>query len=132
MIIEINYLTVVIIAGLLSALGGALWAMGRSLLQQYGNMLRDQLKAHRDDSHARQSELNERLDQLERTLATHADRLSALDRELARVPTDEDLEKIYSRMNGTASDLAQVKGTLQVISENLRALMNRITERGLS
>ena len=131
MIIEINYLTVMLIAAVLSALGGVLWAMGRSLLQQYGNMLRDQLAAHRADSHARQTDITDRLDKIEHTLADHATRLGRVDADLARVPTDEDLEKIYARINTTANDLAEVKGSLRGIDQTLRTLMSRITERGL-
>ena len=131
MIIEINYLTVLVLAGVLSGIGGVLWAAGRSLLQQYGNLLRDQLAAHRQDSQARQADITQRLEHIEQALEGHAGRLSRLDAELARVPTDEDLEKIYARINASATDLAEVKGTLRGISDNLRTLMARITERGL-
>lgn len=131
MIVEINYLTVMLLAAVLSALGGVLWAMGRSLLQQYGNMLRDQLAAHREDSQQRQADIAGRLDHIEQTLEGHASRLARLDAELSRVPTDDDLEKIYARINGTANDLAEVKGILRGLSTNLHTLMTRITEKGL-
>lgn len=132
MIIEVNYLTVMLIAAVLSALGGLLWAMGRSLLEQYGNMLRDQLAAHREDSHKRQADISGRLDKIEGTLVEHSARLGRVDADLARVPTDEDLEKIYARINTTSNDLAEVKGSLRSIDATLRSLMSRITERGLS
>ena len=45
MIIEINYLTVVIIGALLSAFAAGLWAVGRTFLQQYGSMLTVQLQS---------------------------------------------------------------------------------------
>ena len=43
MIIEINPLTIALIAGVFSAFAGVLWAIGRTFLQQYGSMLADQL-----------------------------------------------------------------------------------------
>lgn len=131
MIVEINYLTVLLLAAVLSAVGGVLWAMGRSLLQQYGNMLTDQLNDHREDSRRRQADITGRLEHIEAALDDHARRLVRMDADLERVPTGEDLEKIYARINSTAEDLAQVKGTLSGIEQILRGLMNRITERGL-
>lgn len=131
MIIEINYLTILLLGAVLSAIGGVLWAMGRSLLQQYGNMLRDQLAAHREDSQLRQADIAGRLDKIESTLEGHDRRLLRLDADLSRGLTDEDLDKIYARINTTANDLAEVKGVLKGIGDNLRTLMARITERGL-
>lgn len=132
MTIEINYLTAIVLAGLLSGIGGVLWAGARSLLHQYGNMVRDQLADHRAESQQRQAGLASRLDDIEDTLKRHESNLVRLDAELARVPTDEDLDRIYDRINSTCSDLAEVKGTLKVISENLRSIMARIAEKGLS
>ncbi len=131
MIVEINYLTILLLGAVLSAIGGVLWAMGRSLLQQYGNMLRDQLVAHREDSQRRQDGITSRLDKIETTLEGHDRRLLRLDADLSRGLTDEDLDKIYARINTTANDLAEVKGVLKGIGDNLRTLMARITEKGL-
>ena len=90
-----------------------------------------QIRAAGGQAAAFQADITQRLEHIEQTLEGHAGRLSRLDAELARVPTDEDLEKIYARINASATDLAEVKGTLRGISDNLRTLMARITERGL-
>ncbi|THF60921.1 hypothetical protein [Pseudothauera rhizosphaerae] len=131
MIIEINYLTVALLAAVVSAVGGVLWAMGRSLLQQYGDMLRDQLAAHRTDVQRGQQSVLERLEAIDRELEDHAARITRLDVLVEKAPTHADLDKLYSRVNTTAEDVAEIKGTLKVIGESLRALMNRVAERGL-
>lgn len=131
MIVEINYFTVMLIAAVLSAVGGVLWAMGRSLLQQYGGMLRDQLATHRLEINERRADAVARLNKVELTLAEHSVRLSRIDATIGSMPTEEDLEKIYNRINTTGHDLAEVKGSMRNIDQTLRTLMSRITEKGL-
>lgn len=77
MIIEINYLTVAIVAGILSAICGVLWAMGRTFLAQYGRMLGDQLVAHRATDAAALAAIVQRLDKVEAEKAAHMARLEA-------------------------------------------------------
>lgn len=131
MVIELNYLTVMMLAAIVSALGGLMWAVGRSLLQQYGNMLRDQLADHRNDTVRSYASMVERLNRIEQAVGEHATQLTRIDGDLARVPTDEDLDKIYNRINSTSHDLSEVKGVLRSIDMTLRTLMGRITEKGL-
>lgn len=131
MIVEVNYLTVMMLAAIVSALGGLMWAVGRSLLQQYGNMLRDQLADHRNDTVRSYASMVERLNRIEQAVGEHATQLTRIDSDLSRVPTDEDLEKIYNRINAYANDMSELKGSLRGIEHTLRALMSRITERGL-
>lgn len=131
MVVEVNYLTVMLLAAAVSTMGGLLWAVGRSLLQQYGNMLRDQLGHHRDDTARSYGSMVLRLNRIEEAVSEHATQLTRLDGDLARMPTDEDLEKIYNRINASANDMAELKGSVRAIDQTLRALMSRITERGL-
>lgn len=131
MIIELNYLTVVIVAGLLSAVGGVLWVMGRSLLQQYGDMLRDQLAAHRSDAAASHLGIVRRLDGIERDLEAHTARIARLDVLAEKAPTHDDLGKLYAKVNATAENVAEIAGEMKGINANLRLILNRIAEKGL-
>lgn len=42
-----------------------------------------------------------------------------------------DIEKIYSRINEVAEDLAGLKGESRSVSDSMRLLINKITEKGL-
>lgn len=136
MIIEINYLTIVIIAGVLSAVAGVLWGIGRTFLQQYGSMLADQLAAHRAGEQRAVADLGTRLDRME---AAHAAQLKAIDEELddlkaagGRALTHADLEDLYSKVNGTSNSVHEMKGMLSNLNDNLRLILNQITQKGLS
>ncbi|MFN3985723.1 MAG: hypothetical protein ACK4KV_09535 [Rhodocyclaceae bacterium] len=131
MIIELNYLTIAIIAGVLSAVGGLLWAVGRSLLQQYGDMLRDQLTAHRNDTASNHQGVVHRLITIERDMEEHTARIARLDALAEKAPTHDDLGKLYDKVNSTAENVAAIAGEMKGINGNLRMILNRIAERGL-
>ena len=135
MIVEINYLTVVIIGALLSAFAGALWAIGRTFLQQYGAMVSTQLQAVRE-SEARAAEIiKARMDKLE---ADHDARLQQLAKQIdeledisAKALTHKDLDDLYSKINTQTGDVREMKGRLNSIDDNLRMILNRIADKGM-
>lgn len=135
MIVEINYLTVVIIGALLSAFAGALWAIGRTFLQQYGAMVSTQLQAVRE-SEARGAEIiKARMDKLE---ADHDARLQQLAKQIdeledisAKALTHKDLDDLYSKINTQTGDVREMKGRLNSIDDNLRMILNRIADKGM-
>lgn len=136
MIIEINYLTVVIIGALLSAFAGALWAIGRTFLQQYGTLVSSQLEAVQDAEAKAAEEIKDRLDRLE---ADHSARIldmarqiSALEDVSAKALTHKDLEDLYGKINATSGDVREMKGELKLINTNLHMILNRIAERGMT
>lgn len=136
MIIEINYLTVVIIGAILSAFAGALWAIGRTFLQQYGSMLADQLAAHRTSEQKVVADIGARLDRLE---ADHSARLLDMARQIgdledisAKALTHKDLDDLYTKINATSGDVREMKGELRLINNNLQMILNRIAERGIA
>ena len=135
MIIEINPLTIALIAGVFSAFAGVLWAIGRTFLQQYGSMLADQLAAHRAGEQKAVADISSRLDRME---ASHAGRLDAVDEELAalktagsRALTHADLDDLYTKVNGTSNSVHEMKGLLSNLNDNLRLILNQITQKGL-
>ena len=136
MIIEINPLTIALIAGVFSAFAGVLWAIGRTFLQQYGSMLADQLAAHRAGEQKAVADISSRLDRME---ASHTGRLDAIDEELAalktagsRALTHADLDDLYTKVNGTSNSVHEMKGMLSNLNDNLRLILNQITQKGLS
>lgn len=135
MIIEINPLTIALIAGVFSAFAGVLWAIGRTFLQQYGSMLADQLAAHRAGEQKAVADISSRLDRME---ASHTGRLDAIDEELAalktagsRALTHADLDDLYTKVNGTSNSVHEMKGMLSNLNDNLRLILNQITQKGL-
>lgn len=135
MIIEINPLTIALIAGVFSAFAGVLWAIGRTFLQQYGSMLADQLAAHRAGEQKAVADISSRLDRME---ASHTGRLDSVDEELAalktagsRALTHADLDDLYTKVNGTSNSVHEMKGMLSNLNDNLRLILNQITQKGL-
>lgn len=136
MIIEINYLTVVIIGALLSAFAGALWAIGRTFLQQYGALVSSQLEAVQDAEAKAAEDINARLDRLE---ADHSARILDMSRQIsdledvsAKALTHKDLDDLYGKINATSGDVREMKGELRLISTSLQMILNRIAERGMT
>lgn len=135
MIIEINPLTIALIAGVFSAFAGVLWAIGRTFLQQYGSMLAEQLAAHRAGDQKAVADISSRLDRME---ASHTGRLDAVDEELtalktagSRALTHADLDDLYTKVNGTSNSVHEMKGMLSNLNDNLRLILNQITQKGL-
>ena len=135
MIIEINPLTIALIAGVFSAFAGVLWAIGRTFLQQYGSMLADQLAAHRAGEQKAVADISSRLDRME---ASHTGRLDAVDEELtalktagSRALTHADLDDLYTKVNGTSNSVHEMKGMLSNLNDNLRLILNQLSQKGL-
>lgn len=135
MIIEINYITVAVLAGIASALIAGVWAIGRTFLQQYGAMLADQLAAHRDSEAARSSAVERRLESVETDLdarlADHATRISRLEGVVSKAPTHDDLSKLYEKQNETARTLATLLGEVKGQGDTLRLILNQIAQKGM-
>lgn len=131
MIIEINYLTVVIVGALLSAFAAGLWAVGRTFLQQYGSMLTVQLQSFQASEAKTAGEFAKRIDKLESELAGMADKIGDLEDVSAKALTHKDLDDLYAKINATSGDVREMKGELRSINDNLRMILNRIAEKGL-
>ena len=135
MIIEINYLTVVLLAGIASALVAGVWALGRTFLQQYGAMLADQLAAHRSTESAQGAAIARRLEGLEGEvgirMTDHASRIARLEGVVSKVPTHDDLSKLYEKQNETARTLAMLLGEVKGQGGTLRLILNQIAQKGM-
>ena len=135
MIIEINYLSIALLAGIASALIAGVWAIGRTFLQQYGAMLADQLAAHRDSEAARSAAVERRLEAIESDLdsrmADHATRISRLEGIVSKAPTHDDLSKLYEKQNETAPTLATLLGEVKGQGDTLRLILNQIAQKGM-
>lgn len=136
MIIEINYVTVLLIGVLLSAFGSALWFMGRTFLTQYSLVVTQQLETHLAGERKSLADLKDRLDRLE---VEQANRLSAIDKEIdalqktsSKALTHNDLDDLYVKVNLTSNSVSKMEGLLSNVNETLRMILARIAEKGLS
>lgn len=135
MIIEISYITVALFAGIVSAIVAGVWALGRTFLQQYGAMLADQLKSHRDTESTRSGEVSRRLESLEDEMtdriADHSSRIARLEGVVSKAPSHDDLSKLYDKQNESARTLATVLGEVKGQGDTLRLILNRIAQKGM-
>jgi hypothetical protein len=134
-IIEINYFTVALLAGIASALIAGVWAIGRTFLQQYGAMLGDQLTSFRESEAAQSAAIARRLDALEADLGgrmgDHAGRIARLEGVVSKAPTHNDLSKLYEKQNETARTLATLLGEVKGQGDTLRLILNQIAQKGM-
>lgn len=121
MTVQINYLTVVLAAALLSAIGSLMWAAGRSLLTQYGTLLRDQLTEHRHDSSERHAQLVRRLEALEASQKGHAARVDRMEHGLEMAPSHDDLKRIHARIDKVIDDVGGMSGEVRALAAELRS-----------
>ncbi len=73
-----------------------------------------------------QSRKNVKQDALDTRMASHADRLTAMERDLRHAPNHDDLKRIHSRLDEVSDDLSKLMGefkgtahTLSLIHEHL-------------
>lgn len=73
-----------------------------------------------------QSRKNVKQDTLDSRMASHADRLTAMERDLRHAPNHDDLKRIHSRLDEVSDDLSKLMGefkgtahTLSLIHEHL-------------
>ena len=59
-------------------------------------------------------------------------RLDALEVAGARTPTMQDLSAIHEKLNATNGTVAQMVGELKGVNENLRLILSRIAEKGMT
>ena len=135
MIIEISYVTVALFGGIVSAIVAGVWALGRTFLQQYGAMLADQLKSHRDTESTRSGEVSRRLESLEDEMgdriSDHSSRIARLEGVVSKAPSHDDLSKLYDKQNESARTLATVQGEVKGQGDTLRLILNRIAQKGM-
>lgn len=135
MIIEVNYLTLVLFAGIVSAFVAGVWGIGRTFLAQYGAMLADQLAAHRSNEASNSAAVARRLDAVEEELDVrmkdHAERLARLEGVISKVPTHDDISRLYEKQNDTARSLAMLLGEIKGHGDTLRLILSQIAQKGM-
>lgn len=131
MIIEINYLTIALLGALLSAFVAGLWAVGRTFLQQYGQMLTTQMQAFEAREAKTTADVARRIDRLESDILGMAKKVGDLEDVSTKALTHKDLDDLYVKINTTSREVAEMKGVVTSLNDNLRMLLNRITEKGL-
>lgn len=67
-----------------------------------------------------------RLRELEAALRQHDERLARVETAAERVPTHDDLAKIYERINDTSRLINRVEGTVSKMDDNLRMVLDRM------
>lgn len=119
MSIEISPLSIILAAALLSAIGSLLWAAGRSLLNQYGALLRDQLSEHRSESNQRHEQIVRRLDAFEAALDADTARIARLEHVVETAPSHDDLKRIHARTDNVITDLGSLSGDIKGLVEKV-------------
>jgi hypothetical protein len=79
---------------------------------------------------------NERISTLQEDIDTkldgHAERIASLETAVDGVPTHRDLGTMHEKINAVSTDLSRLGGRLEGIDTNVRMILSRITERGMS
>lgn len=83
------------------------------------------LEKKRDTTHAQINALEESHD---RRLDDHARRIATLE---AQSITHEDMGELHDKINQVANVTSRVEGEMKGISDTLRLILSRITERGM-
>lgn len=73
---------------------------------------------------ALKAETDQRLDE-------HSTRLARLEAATAKAPTHADLSDLHEKINGVAGTTREIQGELRGISDSLRLILGRITEKGM-
>lgn len=135
MIIEVNYLTLALLAGIVSAFVAGVWGIGRTFLAQYGAMLTDQLETHRSNEVSATASATRRFDALEDELGArmkeHGDRLARLEGVVSKVPTHDEITRLYEKQNDTARSLAMLLGEIKGHGDTLRLILSQIAQKGM-
>lgn len=78
---------------------------------------------------------NERItaleDKVDARIDDHADRLARIETAAGRAPSHEDIGKLYERVNALSGTVSELKGVLTGVSDTLRLILSRVTERGM-
>lgn len=69
--------------------------------------------------------------EVEGRLDDHASRLAGLESAVRRMPTHADLAALHEKVNSVAITSAAIAGEVRSISDTLRLIVSRITERGM-
>lgn len=137
MIVEINYITVALLATVVGAMLTGLWAVGRWFLGQYGQMHQAHMTAHREQTNTLIASVTARMDALEvdaeERLKDHDRRLANLDELTARTLTRTDLGDLYERHNETSRTVSTLSERLGLLHGDLQELAGGFkgVQRGL-
>lgn len=126
MIFEVNYLTVLLATGGLSVIGSLLWAAGRSLLNQYGTLLRDQIAEHRADFGKQHGQLVQRLDALKFSQDAQADRITKLEYVAETAPSHDDIKRIHARIDKVIDDMGCVAGDVKALDKKAEGMSHML------
>ena len=82
----------------------------------------------------RHEKIDARFSDLERNVDGRLDgtqqRLAALEAEVKRAPTHDDLGRIYERINQVGTSLGEIKGGMDEMKSSFRQLMSSIINKG--
>jgi BMFP domain-containing protein YqiC len=82
----------------------------------------------------RHEKIDARFSELERNVDGRLDgtqqRLAALEAEVKRAPTHDDLSRIYERINQVATSVSEIKGGMDEVKVSFRQLMSNIITKG--
>lgn len=137
MIVEINYLTVALLATVFGGMLTGLWAIGRGFLGQYSQMHLAHIEAHRAATTSSITAVMSRMEALEleteERLKDHARRLANLDELTARTLTRTDLTDLYERHNETSRSVSTLSERLGLLHGDLQELAGGFkgVQRGL-
>ncbi|MDK2124477.1 hypothetical protein [Parachitinimonas caeni] len=128
-----------ILLGLVVALVGGVWAVGRVLVGQYDRRLDERFAARDKTDSERKVELATRLDRLETRQADEIDEMQRVDERLserigrmeaalAAAPTKDDLNQVHSRIDEIAANIAGLRGEFQGVAVTVSLIHRKMLE----
>lgn len=94
--------------------------------------LRESFNSHIAEEKTQDARITDVEKRINTELQTIGQRLTGVETAIEHGFGRGDVESIYNRINEVAEDLAQLKGEFRGVADQLRTLINRITEKGLS
>jgi hypothetical protein len=93
-------------------------------LERRGDKTNDRITATNDSIDKLKGEVDARLDR-------HSTQLAHLEAQAEGAPTHADLSQLHEKVNAIATSQGRIEGTVAGISDTLRLILSRITEKGM-
>lgn len=131
------------LVGLALTLAGA-WAGGAKLFFTQVDMRLDERFAAQERDrqnqyaaltalfHAHAEESKKRLDRIDDDIRAHAERMARMEQDVERMPSHDDLGRLYDKLNMLGASLASVSGKIDGLEANIRQVVGRLIDKGMN
>jgi len=81
-------------------------------------------QAHAEDE-------KKRLDRLDGDIKSHAERMARLEQDVERMPSHDDIGRLYDKLNSVGAGLAALGGKIDGIEASIRQVVGRLIDKGM-